>query len=108
MNQTLNYNPYIGDTMNKTVQQGTKVYHIEFGSGRVMSIKPRANPNNDLVWCYFPQNKISDWITMRTLLSNTGSITLDKPNSMSAMDETVSDPLQAALENLFGGKPPRM
>jgi len=72
-----------------------------------MSIKPKANENNDLVWCYFPKSKVSDWISMSTLVSNTGSITLDKPNSMSAQGETVSDPLQAALENLFGGKPTR-
>jgi len=93
--------------MNSKVQQGTKVYHIEFGSGHVVSVKPRGMSNNDLVWCYFPKNKVSDWISMSTLLSNTGSITLDKPNSMMASDEHISDPLQAALESLFGGKPPR-
>lgn len=93
--------------MKKAVQQGTKVYHVEFGSGHVVSIKPKANPNNDLVWCYFPKSKVSDWISMSTLVNNTGSITLDKPNAMSASDEHISDPLQAALENLFGGKPPR-
>jgi hypothetical protein len=89
---------------NDKVRQGTTVYHVDYGKGHVIALKPRRD--NDLCFCWFPKAKTHDWIGVRSLVSGTGEITLTPHPAMSAAPQS-DDPLQAALENLFGGKPPR-
>jgi len=81
-----------------SIKQFTTVYHIEYGKGHVVSITYRKD--NNLITCYFPKTKITDWIGETKLRSGMGDITLSKV-APSMQDEQIPDSLQAALEGLF-------
>lgn len=89
-------------TQTNTPKQYDTVYHIDFGKGTIVHIQYRKDCG--LCMCYFPKVKEHDWITVTQLISGAGEITL-QPLTKNSKDETVSDDLHSALENLFfGGK----
>jgi len=83
-------------------KQYDTVYHVEYGKGTIVTIQHRKDCG--LCMCYFPKVKEHDWITVTQLITGTGEITL-QPLTRNSKEETVSDDLHSALENLFfGGK----
>lgn len=86
---------------NKTVQQFTVVYHIEYGKGRVMRITHKDK--DALVMVYFQKAKVSDWALLSVLRKDIHPLMSLNPLSSSEPTDQVSDSLQAALENLLGG-----
>lgn len=82
----------------QTIQQFTTVYHAEYGKGQVTTVTYRKD--NNLVMCYFPKARVTEWIGETELRSGMGDITLSK-SAPSMMDEQIPDSLQAMLEGLF-------
>ena len=86
----------------KPLKQFTPVYHIEYGKGHIVTITYRGK--DSLIMCYFPKERVHEWITDRQLYDGSGSMSLT-PIEKLMRDEPVGDDLQQALENLFfGGK----
>jgi len=84
-----------------TVEQYTTVYHIEHGKGQVVSLTPKMK--DFLVMCYFPSVKAHEWVLLSALQTDTDQyISLDK-REVDKMMGDATDPLQSALNNLFGG-----
>jgi len=81
------------------LEQGTTVYHNQFGKGFILSITYRGKDR--LIMCSFPKHKEYDWITDIELYKGTGSVTLSKG---SLEDEYVSPTLESVLENLFSSR----
>lgn len=81
-----------------TIEQFTTVYHVEHGKGHVVSVTYRKD--NNLIMCYFPKDRVHDWIGEVKLRSGVGDITLTR-NAPSMQDEQIPDSLQSVLENLF-------
>ena len=86
---------------NQTVQQFTTVYHVEYGKGRVMRITYKDK--DALVMVYFQKAKVSDWALLSKLQKDTHPLMSLNPISGTAPTDQVSDSLQSAIENLFGG-----
>ena len=84
-----------------TVQQFTTVYHAEYGKGKVVCLTPKGK--DELVMVYFPKSNTHDWVLLSSLYTDTDEVMSLKPMKERSVDGEVSDPLQAALENLFGG-----
>tara|TARA_R110001606_G_C15194870_1_gene630952 strand:+ start:391 stop:669 length:279 start_codon:yes stop_codon:yes gene_type:complete len=84
-----------------TVEQYTTVYHIEHGKGQVVSLTPKMK--DYLVMCYFPSVKSHEWVLLSALQTDTDEyISLTKREVDKLMNKD-ADPLQSALNNLFGG-----
>ena len=86
---------------NQAVQQFTTVYHVEHGKGRVMRITYKDK--DALVMVYFQKAKVSDWALLSKLQKDIHPLMSLNPISSAAPSDQVSDSLQAAIENLFGG-----
>lgn len=80
------------------IEQFTPVYHAELGRGHVVSVTYRKD--NNLVMCYFPKDRVHEWIGEVKLRSGMGDITLTR-SAPSMQEEQIPDSLQAVLENLF-------
>jgi hypothetical protein len=52
---------------------------------------------------YFPKSNTHDWVLLSSLYTDTDEVMSLKPMKERNVEGEVSDPLQAALENLFGG-----
>lgn len=92
------------NTLNNTntkVQQFTTVYHAEYGKGKVVSLTPRMK--DQLLMCFFPKANVHDWCLLSALETGTDDYMSLTPVSADAPKDNLSDPLQQALENLFGG-----
>ena len=90
------------NTLNKSVQQFTTVYHAEYGKGKVVSLTPRQK--DQLVMCFFPKANTHDWCLLSALETGTDDYMSLHPVSHEAPKDNLSDPLQQALDNLFGGR----
>ena len=80
------------------IKQFTKVYHIQWGQGHVVSVQYRKD--NNLIMCYFPKHKQTDFVTETELRSGSGEVTLTKV-TRSARDSEMS--LEDAISSLFSG-----
>tara|TARA_R100001224_G_scaffold17284_1_gene8573 strand:+ start:75 stop:362 length:288 start_codon:yes stop_codon:yes gene_type:complete len=92
------------NTLNNTntkVQQFTTVYHAEYGKGKVVSLTPRMK--DQLLMCFFPKANTHDWCLLSALETGTDDYMSLTPVSADTPKDNLSDPLQQALENLFGG-----
>ena len=81
------------------MKQFNTVYHVEYGKGYILSMTPKMK--DYLCMCYFPQSDKTDWVLLSALETDTDefiSRTKVKPQPSKAK----GDPLQQALENLFG------
>ena len=85
-----------------SVRQFTTVYHIEYGKGYVVSLTPKMK--DMLCMCYFPKAKQSDWCLLSALSTGTDTYMSLNPISEKNPKDELSDPLQDALNNLFGGR----
>ncbi len=81
-----------------TPKQYDTVYHIEYGKGSIVTIQYRKDCG--LAMCFFPSERVHDWITITQLTLGTGDITLTIPSSP---PKPKKDSLQSALENLLSG-----
>ena len=95
---TLNNNP----STDNTVKQFTTVYHSEYGKGKVVTLTPRQK--DQLVMCFFPKANTHDWCLLSALYTGTDDCMSLQPVQHEAPKDNLSDPLQAALDNLFGGR----
>ena len=86
---------------NTPVQQFTTVYHAEYGKGKVVSLTLRQK--DQLVMCYFPKANQHDWVLLSALETGTDEVMSLTPIQADTRRDTVSDPLQQALNDLFGG-----
>ena len=86
---------------NTPVQQFTTVYHSEYGKGKVVTITPRHK--DSLVMCFFPKANTHDWVLLSALETGTDDAMSLTPITQDTRKDTVSDPLQQALNDLFGG-----
>ena len=67
------------NTLNKAdkkIEQGTTVYHKEYGKGSIIYVQYRTK--DSLCMCYFPKAKVHDWVTEKELLVGTGDVTLHR------------------------------
>ena len=78
------------------IKQFTTVYHIQWGQGHIVSIQYRRN--NNLIMCYFPKHKETDFVTERELRSGVGEVTLTKVTRSSKTSEMS---LEDAISSLF-------
>ena len=83
------------------VKQFTTVYHADYGKGKVVTITPRHK--DSLVMCYFPKANTHDWVLLSALECGTDEVMSLTPITQDTRRDTVSDPLQQALNDLFGG-----
>ena len=93
------------NTLNNTqtkVQQFTTVYHAEYGKGKVVSLTPRMK--DQLVMCFFPKANEHDWCLLSALETGTDDYMSLHPVQHETKSDNLSDPLQQALDNLFGGR----
>jgi len=90
------------NTLNKTVQQFTTVYHAEYGKGKVVSLTPRQK--DQLVMVYLPKPSTHDWCLLSALETGTDDYMSLQPVEHEVPKDNLSDPLQQALDNLFGGR----
>jgi hypothetical protein len=90
--------------MTKQVQQFTKVFHAEHGQGTIVGITQK---NKDaLCMCYFPQDKVTDWVLKSRLLTDTDDLMSLEP--IPEQEEMVSDDLKDLItQAFFGGQPPQ-
>ena len=86
----------------KAVKQFTTVYHAEYGKGKVVTLTPRQK--DQLVMCFFPKANTHDWCLLSALYTGTDDYMSLEPVQHEAPKDNLSDPLQAALDNLFGGR----
>ena len=95
--------PIKGLTMNREIKQFTKVFHAEHGQGTIVAVTQK---NKDaLCMCYFPQDKITDWVLKSRLLSDTDELMSLEP--IPEQNENVSDELKDLItQAFFGGQPP--
>jgi hypothetical protein len=89
---------------NKSIQQFTPVYHIEFGKGSVVAVSPRGK--DELVMVYFPQTRQHDWVLASKLHTNTDDHMSLEPIPQEDTDNT-SDEIHEALKSLFFGVTPK-
>ena len=80
------------------IKQFTTVHHIQWGKGHIVSIQYRRN--NNLIMCYFPKHKETDFVTERELRSGVGEVTLTKVTRR-PKDSEMS--LEDAISSLFSG-----
>jgi hypothetical protein len=110
---TIYYNPHSSETtgdikmnrLDKTdnaVKQFTTVYHAEYGKGKVVSLTPKMK--DQLVMCFFPKANAHDWCLLSALETGTDDYMSLQPQSLEPKSDSLSDPLQQALDNLFGGR----
>jgi hypothetical protein len=92
----------LGDNMNTQVKQFTVVYHTEYGKGKVVSLTPRMKDH--LVMAFFPKANTHEWCLLSALETGTDEYMSLTPAPQSATKDNLSDPLQQALDNLFGGR----
>ena len=83
------------------VTQFTTVYHIEYGKGYVLSLTPKMK--DMLCMCYFPVAKVSDWCLLSYLSTGTDEYMSLTKGETKILQNDATDPLQQALDNLFGG-----
>lgn len=95
--QQINGQPQHPNTPQK-IEQYTTVYHTQLGKGQVVSVTYRKN--NNLVMCYFPNERCHEWITENELRLGVGDITLSKIEPK-AQNTDAENSLQSALEGLF-------
>ena len=81
------------------LEQYTTVYSEEYGKGYILNIKYRHQ--NNLLMCSFPKAKETVFISERQLLTGQHDVTLE-PVSPQVREE-LSNELEQALRNLFGG-----
>jgi len=87
--------------INSSVEQYTPVYHIEHGKGQVVSLTPKMK--DYLVMCYFPSVKAHEWVLLSALKTNTDTYISLVKRDVDTMQSDKVDPLQSALNDLFGG-----
>lgn len=87
--------------LSKSVKQFTPVYHVEYGRGHVVSSTPRCRDTLHMV--YFPKAKVHEWALDSKLRNGTDPYMSLQPIATDTTTDRLSDPLQQALENLFGG-----
>lgn len=87
--------------LSKSIKQFTPVYHIEYGKGHVVSSTTRFKDTLHMV--FFPKLKLNEWALDSKLRNGTDPYMSLQPISQDAPPDRLSDPLQQALENLFGG-----
>ena len=85
-----------------TVKQFTTVYHTEYGKGKVVSLTPKMK--DQLVMVFFPKPNTHDWCLLSALETGTDEYMSLTPAPQNAPKDNLSDPLQQALDNLFGGR----
>jgi hypothetical protein len=91
----------IASPQNK-VTQFTTVYHIEYGKGYVLSLTPKMK--DMLCMCFFPKVQEHDWCLLSAIETGTDTYMSLQPMSDTTQKDELSDPLQTALNNLFGGR----
>tara|TARA_R100001015_G_C4607786_1_gene162918 strand:- start:449 stop:727 length:279 start_codon:yes stop_codon:yes gene_type:complete len=79
------------------LEQGTPVYHIEYGKGRIVSFNWRKK--NPLFGCSFGKHGW-EFVTLNELLTYSGEVTLEPMEQ--ERTSTVDDQLKSALEDLLG------
>tara|TARA_R110002153_G_scaffold144511_1_gene295693 strand:- start:520 stop:798 length:279 start_codon:yes stop_codon:yes gene_type:complete len=87
------------NTLNKAdkkIEQGTTVYHKEYGKGSIIYVQYRTK--DSLCMCYFPKAKVHDWVTEKELLVGTGDVTLTQVGADAQKDQPT---LESLLETLF-------
>jgi len=84
-----------------TVKQYTTVYHTEHGRGQVVSLTPKMK--DYLVMCHFPSVKSHEWVLLSALQTDTDMYISLSKREVDKMTGGYDDPLQSALNNLFGG-----
>ena len=89
--------------MNNQVQQFTTVFHAEHGQGTIVAVTQK---NKDaLCMCYFPQDKVTDFVLKSRLVTDTDELMSLEP--IPQQDENVSDDLKDLItQAFFGGQPP--
>ena len=85
-----------------TVKQFTTVYHAEYGKGKVVSLTPKMK--DQLVMAFFPKANAHDWCLLSALETGTDEYMTLQPAQANTQKDNLSDPLQQALDNLFGGR----
>ena len=93
------------NTLNNTdnkVKQYTIVYHAEYGKGKVVSLTPKMK--DQLVMAFFPKANTHDWCLLSALETGTDDYMSLQPVQHETRSDNLSDPLQQALDNLFGGR----
>ena len=85
-----------------TVKQFTTVYHAEYGKGKVVSLTPKMR--DQLVMAFFPKANTHDWCLLSALETGTDEYMTLQPAQANTQKDKLSDPLQQALDNLFGGR----
>ena len=93
------------NTLNNTdnaVKQFTTVYHAEYGKGKVVSLTPKMK--DQLVMAFFPKANTHDWCLLSALETGTDEYMSLQPAPQNTQKDNLSDPLQQALDNLFGGR----
>lgn len=85
-----------------TVKQFTTVYHSEYGKGKVVSLTPKMK--DQLVMVFFPKSNTHDWCLLSALETGTDEHMSLTPVAHEPKADNLSDPLQQALDNLFGGR----
>ena len=85
-----------------TVRQFTTVYHAEYGKGKVVSLTPKMK--DQLVMAFFPKANTHDWCLLSALETGTDEYMTLQPAQANTQKDNLSDPLQQALDNLFGGR----
>jgi len=81
------------------MKQFDTVFHTQHGKGHIMAVIYK--PRNNVYMCYFPNGKVTEFVTHENLVTDT-----DRYVSLHEREEEepqVSDSIQQALENLFGG-----
>lgn len=86
----------------RKVQQHTTVYHSEYGKGKVVCLTPRNK--DQLLMCFFPKANVHDWCLLSALETGTDDYMSLQPVQQETKSDNLSDPLQQALDNLFGGR----
>lgn len=90
------------ENTNNVVKQFTTVYHTEYGKGKVVSLTPKMK--DQLVMVFFPKPNVHDWCLLSALQTGTDECMSLQPQSLEPKADNLSDPLQQALDNLFGGR----